>query len=85
MTAPAPLTQAQAQAAFRAAFPHDPNQPCTCAGYPNCPITQLTTCTGHLVGCYCDLDFTAYQKLVIQIYEQGGTPEQTGPPSPPST
>lgn len=42
-------TQEEWQAAMDKACPHGPDQPCTCDG--------CGACTGHEVGCTCDIDW----------------------------
>ena len=56
----------------KAALPHEPDEPCTCSGYPNCPIDPVSSCTGNLVGCICDLDLVSYLDVVRKLYYQGG-------------
>ncbi len=53
---PAPfLTWEQVQAEMRKAAPHKPDEPCTCDG--------CHECTGHVIGCTCDIDWDRLQEL----------------------
>lgn len=43
---------------MRAAVPHGPHEPCTCTG--------CSFCTGGILGCTCDIDWTAAAEIRME-------------------
>lgn len=43
------MTPEEYRCRMAVAFPHGPNEPCTCDG--------CWACAGHVVGCTCDIDW----------------------------
>ncbi len=49
------MTWEQVQAEMKKAVPHGPDESCTCDG--------CTGCTGHVIGCTCDIDWDRAMEL----------------------